>query len=69
MEIKTHLAVGKELPNGCYRSSTLCGRESGKTIEINAEINAETDYKQITCKICQKILKDPQHWRYRKWLI
>jgi hypothetical protein len=64
MSVKTHLAVCKENGFGGHSYGTLCGRESGETVERNAE-NAES---QITCKLCKSILANPMHWRYRKWL-
>lgn len=59
---KIHLAVMRER-HGVVYNHTLCGRESGHTLEPNRD-----DAEKVDCKLCRKIMADPGHWRHRKWL-
>jgi hypothetical protein len=63
MTVKTHLAVAWQGKHG-WCTDTLCGRESGQTIEQNSETIATA----VTCKVCKQIMDNPKHWKHRKHL-
>ena len=56
-----HLAVSKPNKYGGYDYNTLCGRGAEKNVEVKPG--------EITCRLCLRILDNPAHWRYRKWLL
>ena len=62
-----HLAISYDTTLGghpVHISRTLCGRESGESVEVNCE----EDGGKVTCKLCQGIMADPSHWAHRRWL-
>ncbi|NJM10601.1 MAG: hypothetical protein HC889_00610 [Synechococcaceae cyanobacterium SM1_2_3] len=63
--MKTHLAVVGKSAFGATLTTTLCGRMSGKSTD---GMNSDESRAAVTCKHCQAILKDANHWRFRKYL-
>ena len=60
--LKQHLAVIKSNTFGGDSYSTLCGRESGKS-------HNRDELKNVTCKLCIKIINDPDHWEAQEMAI
>jgi hypothetical protein len=60
-----HLAYS--IPNRYdgFNYGTVCGLENKQSKDINAT-NIVLD---VTCKKCLDIMKQTQHWRYKKYIL
>lgn len=66
--MKTHLAVSytsKMFGADCHITTTLCGRESGESVD---GANAECENEAVDCKLCRRIMANKSHWAHRKYL-
>jgi len=61
----THLAVDLKLRD-IHVVHTLCGRDNKNTSD--GLYNSTDNKREVDCKLCIKILGNPRHWRYRKYL-
>lgn len=63
--MKRHLAITYDNAFGGRTTSTLCGRSNKQEATgFNAEVLSE----HVTCAHCRAILRDPKHWRARRYL-
>lgn len=48
-------------------NTTLCGRLH-RDLDDALDNNLTDRREDVTCLLCSKILENPKHWRYRKFI-
>lgn len=63
--MKIHLAFSVANAFGGFTTGHVCGREHSANYGDN---NVTCEHSEVTCKLCLKVLANPKHWRYRRYV-
>lgn len=61
----THLNYIRSNQYGGHTTGTVCGRVNRESADGT---NSTGDPAEVTCKLCLKIMQNPKHWRYRRYI-